>query len=332
MGGPCAPAALALGPPAAEAPLGVARVAQRLDHGDQLGLPEAGQAQQLQIQIERRRAGERPQARRQALDHIDAHARAGERLVAGRLGRLLRGGGSGGEGRARQRAHGRHPVLDAPQPGAQGDRGRLQHRGQIDVPDPEPHAEPRETRAVGLAQVLEQRLRGAGAHVAQALDQQEGEPAAGRLQLGRLQPPQRHGQLGQVAIQPLPEPLADGAARLAVQTVGEEQLEARRERRRTGPELADRGLDAALGPPQDAALIVESQGVVAGGEQRLCPAAQLGRRPPAWRRRSAPAARRRHRSARWYGTDPRSARPSGLPPRWRRHRRSAPAGHPRAAP
>ena len=64
---------------------------------------KAGQAQQLQVQIKRRRAGQRPQARRQALDHVDAHARVRKHLVAGRLGSLLRGDGSGGKGRAGQR-------------------------------------------------------------------------------------------------------------------------------------------------------------------------------------------------------------------------------------
>ena len=78
-----------------------------------------------------------------------------------------------------------------------------------------------------------------------------------------------------MAVQPLPEPLADGAPRRAVQAVRDEQLQARHQRRWTGPQLADRPLGAARGR-HDAAVIVQPQRLVGGCEQRFRPAAQLG--------------------------------------------------------
>jgi hypothetical protein len=51
-----------------------------------------------------------------------------------------------------------------------------------------------------------------------------------------------------MAIQPLPKPLAERAAGLAVQAVGGQQLEARGERRRARTQLADRGGGRAFLP------------------------------------------------------------------------------------
>ena len=74
-----------------------------------------------------------------------------------------------------------------------------------------------------------------------------------------------------------------------MQAVGDEQLQARHQRRWTRPQLADRPLGAARGPPHDAAVIVQPQRLVGACEQRFRPAAQLrAERPFRGRAQHAP--------------------------------------------
>ena len=211
MAGPGLPAATATRRASAKPTVGIARVAQRLDHRDQLRLAETGQAQQLQLQLERRRgparAGARPDARPRRC------ARRRRRAPRTRSPRQLPWRGRAA-GRSRPPAWGerRRAVLDRPQPGAQASDPRLQHRGQIDVADAEAHAEPAQVRPIVRAQALSSGC-GPRAHVAHALDQHEGEPRPGAASSAACRRRSGIGQFGEMAVQPLPEPLADRAPR-----------------------------------------------------------------------------------------------------------------------
>ena len=122
--------------------------------------------------------------------------------------------------------------MDRPQPGAQLDRGRPEHRRQIDVAHAEAHAEPGQTLAVGGAEPREHGVRGGRPDIAEALDQQEGEAAPGAVEGGRLEAPQGAREGREMAVEPDRQPLAHGGARRPAQAVGEQRLEPRRERGR----------------------------------------------------------------------------------------------------